>query len=137
MRGQLVGGEGDRIPQSGSATRRKLAQGVRAQRLVNSEILDETDRVVDANDEGQVVLIDDYVLKKLGGSREFKGETVSDGCAGVDDETETQGKLGFIAESENCVGRLTIVANLDVRGDQICDGFAVIHGGEEDRDLVD
>src|SRR5580692_9500658 len=117
--GQLVCGEGDRIPQSSSTARCELVQGVRAEGLVGSEILNQKHGIADADDEVEIILLHNHILQKLCRRRLLKRETAIDGVAGIDDETETQGKLGFIAKSEDRAGRLTIVANFDVRGCQV------------------
>ena len=136
MSGQLVCGEGDRVPQSGSTARCELVQGVRVQRSVRGEVLYEKHRVIHSDDEGEIVFVDDHFLQKLGCCRQFKRETVSDGVAGIDDETKSQRELGLTTESEDGARRLGIVANFDVWCGQVRHRFPAIRRGEKKRDLV-
>ena len=96
--GELIGGEGNSVPESGSAGGDELADAMGNEFLVAGEILDEQDRIGETDHESKIIRPSDDLLHEIGGGFLLELEASLNGCAGVDDEAEAQRQLGLVAE---------------------------------------
>ena len=105
--------------------------------MVWREVPHKEHRIIEANHKGKVALVRDHRFQKLAGSALFKRKSIDYGVAHIDDESDTQGKLSDIVESEDGLRRLVVVANFDVGKAEVGHGLSVIGCGEQHRNLLD
>src|ERR1700692_550852 len=98
---EFVGGKGDSIPQGSASRRHELADSMRDQPLVVTEILDQKHGIGKSDHKGQIIWSSYHFLQKSRSTLLFKLEARGNGIAGIDDETEPKGQFGLVAEPRN------------------------------------
>src|ERR1700722_12403796 len=118
------GGEKNGVVEGGASAGALLADGVGQLRQVSGVILNHFRFVIEGHDEGLVLVTAQDVLEKVEGRIFFEIEAGADAVGGIEQDADTQRKVGFAAEIANLL-RIAVFEDFEIGLIEIGDKIAV------------